>query len=335
MQMNGEAIGGLVRTRFGGVALAGLLGLTTLAQAQTRGEALPRPPQGAERRDLQGPAGAMAIWTAGQGAPVLLVHSINAAASVHEMTPLFERLAAHRTVWAPDLPGFGASDRSDRRYDAQLYVQAIHQALQAIAEVHGPVPVDVIALSLSAEFVARAAVQQPERFASLTFVTPTGFARGSDKFRQYDPDGREIPFLHAILSVPLWSQGLFDLLTCRASVAYFLRRTWGSSEVPEALIEDSWQSARAPGARYAPLTFLSGRLFARDVRSLYESLTHPVWVAYGDLGDFSDFSESAWALDRPGWKLSRYEQTGAMVHYQHPDRFVADWLAFVQALKTP
>ncbi len=106
-------------------------------------------PLNAERRDLSGRAGRVALWRAGRGAPVLLLHSINAAASAYEVRPAFEAIARSRRAYAPDLPGFGFSERGDRRYDVALYVAAVEDALDAIAEECGDVPVDVFALSLS------------------------------------------------------------------------------------------------------------------------------------------------------------------------------------------
>ena len=49
-----------------------------------------------------------------QGPPLLLVHSVNAAASAAEVRPLHEHYRATRTVLSLDLPGYGFSDRSDR-----------------------------------------------------------------------------------------------------------------------------------------------------------------------------------------------------------------------------
>ena len=140
-------------------------------------------PLSAERLDLDRRAGRIALWRAGRGAPVLLVHSINAAASAREIRPAFEAIVPTRRAFAPDLPGFGASDRSDRRYDVALYVAAIDDALDAIGEECGDVPVDVLALSLSAEFAARAAVRRPGRVRTLTLVTPTGLDRRSASLR--------------------------------------------------------------------------------------------------------------------------------------------------------
>jgi len=306
--------------------------------------ALPAP-LAAERRDIAGRAGRMALWRAEPAAhgraagphghtppaaPVLLLHSINAAASASEVRPAFEAVPPGRRAFAPDLPGFGASDRSDRRYDIALYVAAVDDALDAIAEECGDVPVDVLALSLSSEFAARAAVQRPQRVRSLTLVTPTGLDRRSSSLRGPAGSDRELPGLHRVLSVPLWSQALFDALTSRASVRYFLQRTWGAKGIDEGLWQASWTNARQPGARHAPLAFLSGRLFARDIRNVYERLTMPVWVPHGTRGDFKDFSGADWTAARPNWRLQAFD-TGALPHFEQPAAFGAAWRAFLDA----
>src|SRR5688500_10817894 len=72
-----------------------------------------RPALDASRRTiLNARAGCVSCYedTSGSGTPVLLLHSINAAASAYEMRPLFEALRGERPVFAPDLPGFGLSE---------------------------------------------------------------------------------------------------------------------------------------------------------------------------------------------------------------------------------
>ena len=50
----------------------------------------------------------------GSGVPVLLLHSINAAPSAFEVSPFFATCSLQRPLYAPDLPGFGRSERRDR-----------------------------------------------------------------------------------------------------------------------------------------------------------------------------------------------------------------------------
>lgn len=291
----------------------------------------PLPPAvNGERREHRGRAGRLSVYVGGprRAAPLLLVHSINAAASAYEVKPVYERMAATRRVYAPDLPGFGFSDRSRRDYTIRLYTDAVHDALDLIAAEHGDAAVDVLAVSLASEFAARAATETPQRFRSLALVTPTGFARPEPPYRGPAEASREIPGLLGAVSVPLWSGALFSVLTSRTSIRYFLRRTYGSDAVDEGLVEYAYLTAHQPGAKHAPLAFLSGRLFARDIRNVYEQLRLPVWVPHATRGDFRNFSGAAWARARANWRFQSMP-TGALPHFEQTDAFVAAFEAFL------
>lgn len=293
-----------------------------------RAQSLPPAIPEAELFESSRRAGRLTYYASrGRGPPVLLVHSINAAGSAYEVKPIFERLAGDYRVLAPDLPGFGLSDRSERRYDIRLYVDAIHDALDELMERAGDQPVIAVALSLSAEFLARAVTERPERFERIVLVTPTGLDKRSAD-RRSPGETKEVPGLGAFLKVPLVGQPLFDLLTKKRSIRYFMRRTYGRREVDEDLVEYDYQTARQPGARHAPLAFVSGRLFADDVRLLYESLELPVYVPHGTRGDFGDFSGADWTRDRDNWTLQALD-SGALPHFEVPEPFFAGLEAFL------
>lgn len=291
---------------------------------------LPIPVPG-EAREHQGRAGRLTYYVAGTGAPLLLVHSINAAGSAYEVRPIFEEMAGTRRVYAVDLPGFGASDRSDRPYTPRLYTDAVHDMLDVIAREHGPGPIDALALSLSSEFVARAARERPEAFRSLSLVTPTGFTRSGSRKRAAEGSTAEIPGMLRILSWKGWSQGVYDLLVRPGVIRYFLKRTWGSDAWDRGLADFDDLTTHQPGARFAPLAFLSGRLFSRDIRTVYEDLRMPIWLAHGTKGDFRDFQGADWTQDRSNWIVQAYP-TGALVHFEARDRFMADLRAFLKSV---
>ncbi len=286
------------------------------------------PAVAAERLESQGRSGRVSYYVAGSGSPLLLLHSINAAASVREVQPAFEHAEKSYRVYAPDLPGYGFSDRSARPYDSGLFCDAIRDMLDVIALEHGKVSVDALALSLSAEFLARVATETPARFRSLTLVTPTGFRRGYDQLRTRQGQNREIPGLYSTVTFPLWRGALFNGLVSRASVRYFLGRTFGSKDVPASLVDYSWRTAHLPGADRAPFAFLSGRLFSADIRTVYEKLALPVWLAHGTRGDFADFSEADWVRKRKNWQVQAFD-TGALVYFQQPAAFFAQWDTFL------
>ena len=310
-------LGGGVRTAL----LAGAAGIGYSAMFVRHDVPLPAAVEG-ERRERSGRSGRLSYYVAGDGPPMLLLHSINAAASAYEVKPVFEHVRARHRVYAPDLPGFGFSDRSSRDYNIRLYVDAVHDMLDEIAAENGAAPVDALAVSLASEFLARAAVESPERFRTLTLVTPTGFARGSSRLRGDPAGSREIPGLYATFTFPLWTRAFYDLLVSKRSVRYFLQRTYGSREVDEGMVEYDHATAHQPGARHAPYAFVSGRLFSRDIRSVYEQLALPVWMPHATRGDFRDFSEADWARTRPGWSVQPFD-TGALPHFEQPVQFMA------------
>jgi pimeloyl-ACP methyl ester carboxylesterase len=306
------------------IAKAGASSRETASRAD--GRALPHAVSG-ERREIDGRAGRLSYYVAGEGAPLLLVHSINAAASAYEVRPIFEAMRGERRVYAVDLPGYGFSDRSARRYEVRLFVDAVHDMVDAIADEAGEEPIDALAISLGAEFLARVVAERPERFRTIALVTPTGFSRTYGKLEPA-PGTREIPGLYGLFTFPLWTRGFYDLLVSRRSIRYFLKRTFGSDRIDEGLVDYDYVTAHQPGARHAPYAFVSGRLFSRDIRSVYERLELPVWLPHATRGDFKDFSQAGWTQARDNWVIQPFP-TGALPHFEQPDQFMADYRRFL------
>jgi pimeloyl-ACP methyl ester carboxylesterase len=243
------------------------------------------------------------------------------------MRPLFEHYRATRTVFAIDLPGFGRSDRSDRQYDPRLMTDALHALAVYIRIRCGAAPVDALASSLGCEFLARAAVEQPTRWGRLAFVSPTGL-NGSTPRRGSPGSTRAMPWLHALLSAKPWSSALYRGLTKPAVIRYFLRRTWGSRAIDETLWAYDVLTARQPGARFAPLHFLSGGLFSQDIHRIYEAVSQPVWMSHGVRGDFQDFRGKRLVQDRGNWHTTVYP-TGALPYFETPSSFFREFDNFL------
>lgn len=286
------------------------------------------PAVSADRFEIYERAGRLSFYVAGEGPPALILHSINAAGSVYEVKPIFEVLSSAHRVYAPDLPGFGHSDRSRRDYDVELYVQAILDMLNVIANDYGDKPVDAIALSLSSEFLARAAHEHPSRFRSLGFVTPTGFTASSDRLRAEPGKTRYKPVLSSILEFPLWRSGLYRQLVRPGTIRYFLKRTYGSAGFDKGLAAYDDLTTHQPGAENAPYAFLSGKLFSRDIRNVYESLDMPVWLGHGTRGDFKDFRGADWTATRDNWTVQAFD-TGALPHFETPEAFFPPLRSFL------
>lgn len=256
-----------------------------------------------------------------EGVPLLLVHSVNAAASAYEMRPLFERFRGTRPVYALELPGFGFSQRGDRPYTPRVYTNAIIGFLET--QIEGPA--DIVALSLSSEFAARAALERAAHVRSLALISPTGLSAGNRQMRPNDS-------VYGLLRFPLWSQAVFDLLATRRSIRHFLDMSfYGAPD--SGLAEYSYQTAHQPGARFAPLAFISGKLHSPDIRqAVYEQLERPVLALY-DQDPYTSFEALPDLLEsRANWQAQRIVPTRGLPHFDQPEQTFQALEAFWQDL---
>lgn len=285
-----------------------------------------------ERLVIDPPSGGRIVVYAdgtGDAPPCLLVHSVNAAASAAEVRPLFEHARRRGPVFAIDLPGYGQSERGDRRYTPRLMTDALHATVERIRERCGPRPVDALAVSLGCEFLARAAQEAPDRFRSLALVSPTGL-RGGQRGRGAPGSTREVPGLRSALRGPggRWGGALFRGLTRPGVVRFFLRKTWGRREIDETMWAYAVRTAQEPGAEHAPLCFLSAGLFSGDIHTVYEALSMPVWMSHGTRGDFTDYRGKAFLERRPNWRFSVF-QSGALPYFEAGTGFDTAWASFL------
>jgi pimeloyl-ACP methyl ester carboxylesterase len=259
--------------------------------------------------------------------PMLLVHSVNAAASAYEVRPLHEYFAASRPVYSLDLPGYGFSERRPGEYTPRQMTDALHAVVALIHRDHGAVAVDALALSLSSEFLARAAVEDPATFRSLALVSPTGF---SGPRRRYEPVGgsRKVDALYRFFSRPVIGAPVFRWLTRPGVIRYFLQRTWGGKAIDEGMWAYDVITTRQPGAWHAPISFLTACLFSTDINALYEKLVMPVWMSHGVRGDFVDYRGIDTVRGRPNWTFTVF-QAGALPHFEAGVPFLAEYERFL------
>ena len=288
------------------------------------------------RVEIDSSAGRLSFYVAGPAEdagdsadriPLLLLHSINASGSAYEVQPLYEHYRQQRPVYALDLPGFGFSDRSDRQYLPRLMTDAVHAMVAEIQRLQGDAPIDVISVSLSSEYAARAAQEAPARFRSVALVSPTGFNRGAP-FNGPPGSNRGIAWLRRFFFNPRWSDGLYRWLTKRGVIRYFLRKTWGSKQIDDGMLEYDVLTTRQPGAKFAPYWFVSAYLFSADITRVYQSLTMPVWMVHGVRGDFIDYRHKSAYVGRSNWTFD-VMPTGALPYFERCDDFVALYDSFL------
>lgn len=253
--------------------------------------------------------------------PIVLVHSINAAASAYEMRAPFARLGDRYKIYALDLLGFGASERPPIRYTPDLYVDLL---IDFLREVSGSA--HVVATSLSGAFAVQAANRSPELFKSLLLINPAGVASLT---APQNPAGKLVEQLYRI---PIIGQGLFNVLVSRPSLRYFTRQIYSDPAfVEHGLIEQYYLAAHQPGARYAPAAFIGGGLNTsiRDDLARLQPRALVLWSGYNRLQNI-DREREAFHSANPGLRTEVFEDSGGLPQDEQRERFenlLRDWIA--------
>jgi 2-hydroxy-6-oxonona-2,4-dienedioate hydrolase len=124
--------------------------------------------------DLAMPQGGTMRWRRfGAGAPLLLIHGGHG--SWLHWARNIEALARQRTVWVPDLPGFGASDPVGGAGGMDDLLSALHGTLVELIGAH--TPLEVAAFSFGTVVALRLATRHPVSRLALLGAAGHGGAR--------------------------------------------------------------------------------------------------------------------------------------------------------------
>lgn len=327
----GSAFLWLLRILFGllrSIVLAGGLWILYSRYLVNHSMAL-RPAVNGKRKEMDSQrVGRLSYYTEpGEGRPLVLIHSVNAAASSYEMKPLFEHYRGTRPVYSLDLPGYGFSERSPREYSPEFFSLTIGEFLQTQVNQAA----DIVALSLGSEFAARTALEKPDLIHSLAVISPSGMTRKASSSQQAGQSGAG-ERLHRIFSNPIWGRALFDLITTRKSILYYLQRSF-VGDVPEDFIDYDYATSHQPGAEHVPQYFISGTLFTRNaIESLYKKLTQPCLVIY-DRDSYTNFDGLPALLEaKPNWQAHRIAPTLGLPHFERLEDTVKTLDAFWASL---
>lgn len=192
----------------------------------------------------------MSVQVTGEGPPLLLLHGLGG--SGRYWAGLAPRLAASRTLIAPDLAGFGRSDKPHVDYTRNFHLDTLDSLLTAL---HLEGPADVAGHSMGGILAALLARRRPAMVASLAVIA-------SPFPRQRHPGGmptsRSRGAVYRVLQVllPLLSPLVRSATYPRAVIADYLRHTPDSyRRTSNALIWDPEAAAALAGLDVA----LSGR----------------------------------------------------------------------------
>jgi pimeloyl-ACP methyl ester carboxylesterase len=197
----------------------------------------------------------------GAGPQLLLLPALSSISTRHEMRPLAELLARQYSTLCVDWPGFGARARPRVDWTPDAYSAFLSFVLTSVM----PQPYAIISAGHAASYVLKYAASAPLAAARLVLIAPT--------WRGPLPTmlDRRPPFLERLCRlVDLYGIGP---LVYRLNVNQFMMRHMAAGHVyaePAFLtgerLRQKLEVVRAPGARFASVRFVTGRLDPLDSR---------------------------------------------------------------------
>lgn len=249
----------------------------------------------------------------GTGRPIVILHSINAVASAHEMRPLVQQLQRQtdRPIYVLEWLGFGHSDRPDAAYTPDLLESQLeHFLTRVIRPRHG---VDVVGLSLGASYAAEVARRRPDLIRTLVAIEPAGLGE--------EPQEIGRAWSRLLFTLPGVQRAFYDRMTTPQALYDFARENLFTPEfgVPDDFVEYGSETARMEGASRPFDDFLSGQLFPDDATDTYLHLPQPILIIHGSVADrrMESYTSLPELSARSTVKVITL-RTGALPHWERP-----------------
>ena len=244
---------------------------------------------------------------------LVLLHGLNAAGSSGEWRAVFDALSEEYHVIAPDLPGYGRSDRPPVRYSAAFYEEFIEDFLAEFAGRDDDGDLTVLASSLTAAYTAKAA--ETVDVSRLVLVCPTTTA---------GPPGQK-PWVRELVRLPLVGQTLFNLVTSKPAIEYFnADHGYADPDGPEEeWREYEWQTAHQENARFAPASFLAGDLNSQlNLGSVLAGLDAEITLVWGRETELTPVESGKTLAEAAGAELLVFDRAKLLPHVERADSFL-------------
>ena len=250
------------------------------------------------------------------GPPLVLIHGIGAGASSFMFRRNFDALARDFRVYAPDLLGFGLSDKpATANYSAALYTELIADFIREVcgAQAH------LVSSSLGAAYSVCVAANAPELVRDLLLISPTGTENLSAR------PGMAGAAFYGLLQSPVLGTSFYNVVASERSIRDYARKQlfFDKRRVTERFVAHHYATSHQPGAQHAIAAFLSGYLNT-DIRDAFARLDQPVTLVWGKQDEANPLSQAAELLQlNPRARLEIFDRSRMMPQEEHPEKFNA------------
>jgi pimeloyl-ACP methyl ester carboxylesterase len=257
----------------------------------------------------------------GEGPPLLLLHSFGPGHDNEQWREAAEILAHEHQVYAPDLLGWGRSEKPSLTYDGELYIQLIDDFLHDVVGARAA----IVATGLPAAYALQIAVDVPERVRALALVVPLGLEAHGD-----EPDLKDA-LVHRLLRLPVLGASALNLYTSRSGLSHHLRsEVFAAPERADAaVVERLYVSSHQPGAQASLAAYLAGYL-NHGVEDLLARVDVPTWLAWGRRAASPPVETADLWLRHLAAELVVFDGSGSQPHAEQPQAFCRALVEFLR-----
>ena len=244
--------------------------------------------------------------------PLLLLHTPEVGASAYEMRGILELLAPHYRVYAPDLLGFGLSDRPRIDYSSDTYISLCRDFLVDVVTQ----PATIVASRVSCNYAVTVAATSPHLCERLVLISPVAL-----------DDDQKPALITSLIEAPVIKSLLYPLLSTRFALYYVLARQHPLKA--ETDLDHFYAATHQLGAEHAPMALLAGKL-TYNAAEQFEKLQQPTLIIWGarHLHDARHVSGKQGVSEHA--RVVLLQNAGLAVHEEHPGEVVATFWRWSQ-----
>jgi pimeloyl-ACP methyl ester carboxylesterase len=239
----------------------------------------------------------------GRGSPVIFIHGLGSSGYI-EWRQNLESVAARHRVFAPDLPGYGRSDKPRARYTIPYFARFVGRYM----EDRGLRSAALVGTSLGGRIALEVALEQPRLVRKLVLVNTLGLGR---------PKVRATQMAYGLVSLPRVGEAVMNLTrdALRWAPPRFIRRVAGRYAGVSTDLERTMDDAYIANMRemYAIDGFHAAYL------STVRSLINPRALFGGQhdvtrrLNELKIPVQLIWGADDPLFPLAHAERAHSMI----------------------
>jgi pimeloyl-ACP methyl ester carboxylesterase len=222
---------------------------------------------GPVHRDVTASGVRLRVAEAGVGTPVILIHGLFVDHTSWDR--VMPQLAESFRVIAPDLPGFGASEKPP----PSRFPYGIEAFAEAIADLYAGLelgPAAVVGHALGGAVALTLAARHPELVSKLVLIDALCYESGTGRYGEL----ALLPFVGGLILKQLWGRGLFR--------RHFQETVFGpTSSVATPRIDRYYDAFNAPAARSSALATLRATVDTRGVVAQTTRIHAPTLVVWG------------------------------------------------------